>query len=95
MIPAADLAMLYDTADGLTVTATVGAESAAVFFDAGDADALSGDRIVRDYRMRYWVGAFESLAKGDAVTINAVSYRVLEVRQLDSGVECVARLGTV
>jgi hypothetical protein len=43
MIPAADLAMLYDTADGLTVTATVGAESAAVFFDAGDADALSGD----------------------------------------------------
>ena len=44
--------------------------------------------------MRYQRASFQTLARADVVTINATAYRVLEIRQLASGDECVARLST-
>ena len=53
MIPTPDLAALYDAADGLTVSATFGAETTQVHFRQGAIDALGGDRLMSDYSMRY------------------------------------------
>ena len=92
MIPAADLASLYEH---FTVQATVGAVTAPVHFRQGDGDVLGGARISREYRMRYPVASFPAIARGSAVTISATSYRVTEIRQFDSGVEAEARLEKV
>lgn len=91
MIPAADLELMYDTVNGFAVQATVGAETKPVHFRQGDADML-GDRIARDYTVRYRATDFTSLARGTTVTVNAVAYKVLEVRLLDSGDEKIARV---
>lgn len=91
MIPATDLALMYDTANGFAVSATVGAETAPVHFRQADADVL-GDRLARDYTVRFRAADFTTLARGTTVTINAVAYKVLEVRLLDSGDEKVARV---
>ncbi len=88
MIPAADLDVLYQQ---FTVSATVGATTAAVHFRQPDGDIL-GDRIARDYSMRYRVASFPTLARNDSVVIAATTYKVLEVRRLDNGVESLARL---
>lgn len=88
MIPAADLAVMYAA---FAVTATVGATSGPVHLRQGDVDAL-GERITRDYSMRYRLADFPALVRGDAVTIESVAYEVREVRQVDNGVEAIARL---
>lgn len=93
MTLAADLADLYADTD-TTVPATVGASTARVIFRNGDEYLLGGDRLVREITMRYPRASFPSLARADVVTINATAYRVLEIRQLASGAECVARLST-
>ncbi len=90
---AADLVDLYADTD-VTVAATVGASTARVIFRNGDEYLLGGDRLVREITMRYRRASFSTLARGDAVTISATAYRVLEIRQLPSGDECVARLST-
>lgn len=95
MIPVADLAALYDLGDGFTVQATVNGVTRPVHWRQGDADAMGGDRLVREYEMRYRVADFPSLARGATVTLAAQAYRVLEVRQLPSGLEAQARLGKV
>lgn len=94
MIPAADLELMYDTVNGFAVQATVGAESKPVHFRQGDADMLGGTRIAREYRMRYRLASF-SVSRGTTVTIAGIGYRVLEVRQLDSGDEAEARMERV
>jgi len=91
MIPATDLELMYDTVNGFAVQATVGAETKPVHFRQGDADML-GDRLVREYALRFRASDFTTLARGDTVTINAIAYKVLEVRLLDSGDEKVARI---
>lgn len=93
MTLAADLADLYADTD-ITVAATVGASTARVIFRNGDEYLLGGDRLVREITMRYQRASFQTLARADVVTINATAYRVLEIRQLASGDECVARLST-
>ena len=93
MTLAADLADLYTDTD-ITVAATVGASTARVIFRNGDEYLLGGDRLVREITMRYQRASFQTLARADVVTINATAYRVLEIRQLASGDECVARLST-
>lgn len=92
MIPTLDLDVMYQH---FTVQATVGATTAAVHFRQGDVDTLGGGRIAREYRMRFRTASFPSLARGNTVTIAAISYRVLEVRQLDSGDEAEARMERV
>ena len=93
MTLAADLVDLYaDTY--ITVAATVGASTARVIFRNGDEYLLGGDRLVREITMRFQRTSFPTLARADVVTINATAYRVLEIRQLASGDECVARLST-
>ena len=93
MTLAADLVDLYADTD-ITVPATVGATTARVIFRNGDEYLLGGDRLVREITMRYQRASFQTLARADVVTINATAYRVLEIRQLASGDECVARLST-
>ena len=93
MTLAADLVDLYADTD-ITVAATVGASTARVIFRNGDEYLLGGDRLVREITMRYQRVSFPTLARADVVTINATAYRVLEIRQLASGDECVARLST-
>lgn len=93
MTLAADLADIYADTD-LTVAATVGATTARVVFRAGDDTQLGGDRLVREISMRYQATSFPTLARGDTVTIEAVAYRVLEVRQLAHRVERIARLSS-
>lgn len=93
MTLAADLVDLYTDTD-ITVAATVGASTARVIFRNGDEYLLGGDRLVREITMRYQRASFQTLARADVVTINATAYRVLEIRQLASGDECVARLST-
>lgn len=93
MTLSADLVDLYADTD-ITVAATVGATTARVIFRNGDDYQLGGDRLVREITMRYQRASFPTLARGNAVTINATAYRVLEARQLASGDECVARLST-
>lgn len=93
MTLAADLVDLYADTD-ITVAATVGATTARVIFRNGDEYLLGGDRLVREITMRYQRASFQTLARADVVTINATAYRVLEIRQLASGDECVARLST-
>ena len=93
MTLAADLVDLYADTD-ITVAATVGATTARVIFRNGDEYLLGGDRLVREITMRYQRVSFPTLARADDVTINATAYRVLEIRQLASGDECVARLST-
>lgn len=88
MIPSADLDVMYEL---FTIAATVGGVTANVHFRQADADAL-GDRIVREYTLRFRASDFTTLARGDTVTINAIAYKVLEVRLLDSGDEKVARI---
>lgn len=93
MIPAADLATLYDVADGLAVQATAGMASAPVHFRQGDVPLFGGERIGADYTMRYRVSDFGMLARGDAVVIGGATYHVIEPPQLTpSGAERVARL---
>ena len=93
MTLAADLVDLYaDTY--ITVAATVGASTARVIFRNGDEYLLGGDRLVREITMRFQRTSFPTLARANVVTINATAYRVLEIRQLASGDECVARLST-
>ena len=53
---------------------------------------ILGDRLVREYTLRFRATDFTSLVRGDTVTINAIAYKVLEVRLLDSGDEKVARV---
>jgi hypothetical protein len=89
MIPTLDLDVMYQH---FTVPATVGAVTAPVHFRQPDVDVL-GERIARDYTMRFRSSDFASLVRGNTVTISAVAYKVLEVRQLDNGVEAIARLG--
>ena len=93
MTLAADLVDLYADTD-ITVAATVGASTARVIFRSGDEYLLGGDRLVRESTMRFQRTSFPTLARADVVTINATAYRVLEIRQLASGDECVARLST-
>ena len=93
MTLAADLVDLYADTD-ITVAATVGATTARVIFRNGDEYLLGGDRLVREITMRFQRTSFPTLARADVVTINATAYRVLEIRQLASGDECVARLST-
>ena len=93
MTLAADLVDLYADTD-TTVAATVGASTARVIFRNGDEYLLGGDRLVREITMRFQRTSFPTLARADVVTINATAYRVLEIRQLASGDECVARLST-
>ena len=93
MTLAADLVDLYADTD-ITVAATVGASTARVIFRNGDEYLLGGDRLVREITMRFQRTSFPTLARADVVTINATAYRVLEIRQLASGDECVARLST-
>ena len=88
MIPSADLDVMYEL---FTIAATVGGVTAAVHFRQGDADML-GDRLVREYALRFRATDFTTLARGDTVTVNAIAYKVLEVRLLDSGDEKVARV---
>ena len=88
MIPATDLAVMYAA---FAVTATVGATSGPVHLRQGDVDAL-GERITREYTMRYRLSDFPALARLTTVTIESVGYKVLEVRQVDNGVEAIARL---
>lgn len=96
MIPSTDLAALYDAADGLTVTATLGAETAQVHFRQPAVDALGGERQVADYTMRYRAVSFATLARGSTVAIGGVSYKVLErPAELGAGDERVARLSKV
>lgn len=96
MIPAADLAALYDAADGLTVSATFGSESAQVHFRQPAVDALGGERQVADYTMRYRTATFTTLARGSTVVIGGVSYKVLErPAELGAGDERLARLSKV
>lgn len=93
MTLAADLVDLYADTD-ITVAATVGASTARVIFRNGDEYLLGGDRLVREITMRFQRTSFPTLVRADVVTINATAYRVLEIRQLASGDECVARLST-
>lgn len=93
MTLATDLADIYADPD-ITVAATVGATTARAIFRAGDDYQLGGDRLVREITMRYQATSFPTLARGDTVTIEAVSYRVLEVRQLSHRAERIARLST-
>lgn len=89
---AADLAALYAADDGLTVPATVGATTAQVHFERADVEGLGGDRLVTDYVMRCIAADFPTLARGDAVTIAATTYTVIDVRASEFGDEVVARL---
>lgn len=91
MIPSADLDVMYEL---FTIAATVGGVTANVHFRQGDADTLGGTRIAREYRMRYRLASF-SVSRGTTVTIAGIGYRVLEVRQLDSGDEAEARMERV
>lgn len=96
MIPTADLSALYDAADGLTVTATFGAESTQVHFRQPAVDALGGERQVADYTIRYRTATFTTLARGSTVVIGGASYKVLErPAELGAGDERVARLSKV
>lgn len=95
MISTADLAALYDAADGFTVAATFGAETSQVHFRRPDINVL-GDRIAADYTMRYRTSTLIGLTRGSTVVIESASYKVLEVpARTASGDECVARLSKV
>lgn len=89
---AADLAALYAADDGLTVPATVGATTAQVHFEQLDITSLGDDRLVTAYVMRCIAADFPTLARGDAVTIAATTYTVIDVRASEFGDEVVARL---
>lgn len=93
MIPTADLSALYDAADGLTVTATFGAETTQVHFRQGAIDALGGDRLVSDYSIRYRASTLSGLTKGSTVVIDGVTYTVrAKPAETPSGAERVALL---
>lgn len=93
MIATADLAALYDAADGLTVSATFGAETTQVHFRQGAIDALGGDRLMSDYSIRYRASTLSGLTKGSAVVIDGVTYIVrVKPAETPSGAERVALL---
>ena len=89
---ATDLAALYAADDGLTVAATVGATTAQVHFEQLDITELGDNRLVTAYVMRCIAADFPTLARGDAVTIAATTYTVIDVRASEFGDEVVARL---
>lgn len=89
---ATDLAALYAADDGLAVAATVGATTAQVHFEQADVTGLGDDRIVTAYVMRCIAADFPTLARGDAVTIAATTYTVIDVRRSEFGDELTVRL---
>lgn len=93
MIPATDLAALYDAADGLTVTATHGADTAQVHFRQPTVEAFGGERLDRDYTMRYRTSTLTALTRGSTVLIGAHTYTVNAIPEFTpSGDERIARL---
>lgn len=93
MIPTPDLAALYNAADGLTVTAACGVDSTQVHFRQPTVEIMGGERLDRDYTMRYRTSTLVALTRGSAVVIGGNTYTVNAIPEFTgSGDERVARL---
>jgi hypothetical protein len=79
-----NLAAFFDTAD-FAVTATSGAQTVQVVFDAPDQEILGGSVLSREYAITYAATQLTGLTTGSAITVDGVGYAVREVTAQDDG----------
>lgn len=79
-----DMTAFFST-DDFAVTATLGAENAAVILDKPDIEVLAGRIQSTDYLMRYAATDLAALAEGSSITVDGSSYTVREIRAEDDG----------
>lgn len=80
-----DLGQFFRTSD-LAVTASFGAQTAEVFLDAPDEEAIGGEVLTREYAIVYRATQLTGLTRGSSITVNGNNYVVRqEPRAVDDG----------
>lgn len=73
---------------GVPASATIGGilHQASVILDVADQEILSGHALTPHYQITYRSADLPPMLAGQAITVNGITYRVIDAMRIDDGV---------